>query len=124
MIYLRIAAALAVLALLGYGAHIYKKAQRLDQVQAEYTQYRGAVAARDKEAAKARADAESRSARLALTLAGVSKELNELRSNPIKSVVYREKPAKDGVCSDPRAGDDFLRVWNAASDASTVHNPR
>lgn len=90
-----------------------------DKAVADLAAYGDAVAARDAAAATEREAAGKRSEELALRLANADGEIERLRSHPITSVVYREKPAKDGKCDDPRVGPEWFGVWNDAADIAT-----
>jgi hypothetical protein len=85
-----------------------------DKAVADLAAYGAAVEARDEQAAKDRAEDESRRERLSLKLEGVSAELADLKSNPITRVVTREKIVNGVSCPDPRIGPDWFRVRNAA----------
>jgi hypothetical protein len=119
----KIAAVLAVLLVLWWvQARIrvsYQAEAERDAAKAALTQYEAAVAEREKKATAERARAALRSAGLAVTLAKVSGEIEALRSQPIQSVVYREKPAQGGVCRDPRIGPEWVGVWNQAADVAS-----
>lgn len=78
-----------------------------------------AYAEREEQMAKDRAADDKRREALALTLETARATIEKLRANPIKSVVYREKPATNGKCDDPRIGPDYVSVWNDTADAAT-----
>lgn len=91
-----------------------------DKAVADLAAYGEAVKAKEARMSKDRAEDESRRAALSLRLANVSTELESLRLNPPKaSVVYREKPAKNGVCDNPRIGPDWFGVYNQAADTAS-----
>lgn len=90
-----------------------------DKAVADLAAYGDAVAAREKQEAKDREDAAARSATLALTVETARATIELLRANPIQSVVYVDKPAKDGKCADPRVGPDWIRVYNETADAAS-----
>lgn len=90
-----------------------------DKAVADLAAYGDAVAARGKAAAAERENAGKRSELLAIRLANADAELERLRTHPITSVVYREKPAKDGKCDDPRIGPEWFGVWDDAADIAT-----
>ena len=118
-LYAYLAAALILAGAFAYGVHIYKKAERAEAAEKALTDYKGAVAAREKKEADDRKAAEARSKTLATTLDQVSATLDDLRAHPPKASVIREKLPGDD-CPRLRLSDDFVRVWNAAADASAV----
>lgn len=123
MIYLRIAAALAILGLLWGAVHVWNKAQRLDVVEAEYAQFKADRQKFDKDLAERDTRAERRSEKLATTVEGVRVVLADLRANPpTNTVKYVQKPGDP--CPVASIDEPWLRNYNAASDASTVRNPR
>jgi hypothetical protein len=118
-LYIYAAIALAFIGFLAYVGHIKGKADKYDQAKAELSAYKGAVEARDKQAAIDRAEAEKRSEVLSLKLENTKQTLDDLRSHPITRVVYREKIVNGVSCPDPRLGPDVLKLWNDQANTGT-----
>lgn len=121
-LYAYAAAALALIAALTYGAHIYKKAGRVDAAEHALTDYKAAVLAREKQQAQAQRNAEVRSKTLATSLDAKAAELQTLRDHPPKaSVHYVQLPGEE--CPRLRLDPEWVQQYNAASDASSLHHP-
>ncbi len=90
-----------------------------DQAIADLAALHGAVAAREADMQRDREADSARRAALSLALENARAAIEVLRAHPIVSVVYREKPAKNGKCDDPRIGPDWIGVYNDTADAAT-----
>ncbi len=117
-VYAYLAGGLLLAGLLWYEVGVHKKAARVEIAEKALTDYEAAVKARAEEDAKDRAESEKRSTRLALKLADVSAELEDLRKQqPKNTVTYVKVPGEP--CPRPRIGDDWFRLWNEAADIAS-----
>jgi hypothetical protein len=90
-----------------------------DQAVADLAALQTATAEREEQMAKDREADAARRVALSLALENARAAIEILRAHPIVSVVYREKPAKNGKCDDPRIGPDWIGVYNDTADAAT-----
>lgn len=120
-IYAYIAAALLLLGAGWYLVHLKGKADKEEAAETALA----AEKARSAETAQRIQNAENRSQTLAQTLAGKQSEIDALRATIPKQViryVHNGEPAQPAPdCLQPRLDPDFIRVWNSAADASSVH---
>lgn len=125
-LYSYIAAALLLIGAGWYLVHLKGKADKEEAAETALAAEKARSAAIAAETAQRIQNAENRSQALAQTLAGKQSEIDALRATIPKQVIRYVRPTGEPAqpapdCPQPRLDPDFIRVWNSAADASSVH---
>ncbi len=117
-IYAYLAASLLVAGVVWWQVSLHKKAARAETAEKALADYGAEVEARDKETTAKLDRATKRGDALAGTVSVLTRELDKIRSTPIKnSVTYVKVPGEP--CPRPRISGEWIGLHNEAADAAS-----